>query len=448
MRFPALPTRRCVAPMRSTTHQLRALYPLVAEAPITAGGVLLGEDQFGAAWHYDAFAYYGAQLVQDPNVFVAGAIGAGKSTLVTIHAWRQLAFGRWVWIVDSKPQILADGTKRSQYHQLAEAFNRAQEAYAAAVGDTVENLGLAFCEPIMLTPGGWLTVNPLDAPEGRDQMLEDVLAISLRRGLRSKEQTAVRVALGSAERAAAPDAPTLSGVAVALLAPAPSAGEAVYLSDDELRAVGQEAGHALLGLAEGPLRGMFDGQTSPALRDAAAAPVRILDLSALHNRQAEGLVMMLADRWFQADIDGGHGQGIYVLEEAWKPLASLAVAVDHQARYKFARGSGVSYWAVIHRLSDLHATGPEGSRTRELVQGLLADSATRIVFRQRSDQLPATREMLGLTDRAMQHVGRLRRGQAFWAVGDRWSIVTHKVASTELDLVNTDHAMRGEEGDK
>ena len=445
MRFPPLPTRRCVAPMRSTTHQLRALYPLVAEAPITAGGVLLGMDDDGAAWHFDPFRYYNAQMVQDPNVALIGSIGSGKSTLVSLHGWRQLAFGRFWWVVDSKPQKLADGTKRSQYHQLAWAYNWAQETYAESVGDSMENLGLAYCEPIMVQPNGWLTVNPLDAVEGPDQMLEDVLAISLRRGLRPKEQTAVRVALASAEREEAPDPPTLSGVAVALLDPEQDAGEEDYLDDDELRTVGQEAGHALLGLAKGPLRGMFDGQTTPALRDAASCPVRILDLSALHNRQAEGLVMMLADRWFQADIDKSRGQGIYVLEEAWKPLASLAVATDHQARYKFARGSGVSYWAVIHRLSDLNSTGPEGSRTRGLVQGLLADSATRIVFRQRSDQLALTKDMLGLTERAIEHIKRLRRGQAFWAVGDRWSIVTHRVASTELDLVNTDHAMRGEE---
>src|SRR5439155_2463423 len=101
MRFPPLPTRRCVAPMRSTTYQLRALYPLVAESPIAAGGVLLGTDEFGAAWHFDAFRYYRADVVQDPNVFVAGSIGAGKSGLVIEHGWRQLAFGRWWWVVDS-----------------------------------------------------------------------------------------------------------------------------------------------------------------------------------------------------------------------------------------------------------------------------------------------------------------------------------------------------------
>lgn len=445
MRFPPLPTRRCVAPMRSTTYQLRALFPLVAESPITAGGMLLGTDEFGAAWHFDAFRYYEADIVQDPNVAIIGSIGAGKSGLVIEHGWRQLAFGRWWWVVDSKPQKLPDGTQRSQYHKVSWAYNEATEAYAALVGDTPENLGLAYCEPIMLTPGGYLTVNPLDAVGGRDQMLEDVLAISLRRGLRPKEQTAVRVALASAERTESPDPPTLAAVAVALLDPEPSAGEEDYLDDDELRAIGQEAGHALLGLAKGPLRGMFDGQTSLALRTAAACPLRILDLSALHNRQAEGLVMMLADRWFQADIDSRLGQGIYTLEEAWKPLASLAAAVDHQARYKFARGAGVSYEAVFHRMSDLNAAGPEGSRTRELVQGLLADSATRIVFRQRSDQLPRLKEMLGLTEQAVGRIKRLHRGQAFWAPGDRWTIVTHRLASTEIELVNTDHAMRGEE---
>lgn len=443
--FAGLPARSVVPVMRSTTTQLRALYPVPVEPPSRAGGVPLGETSYGGGYEFDAFRAYRAQEVQDPNVFVAGAIGAGKSTLVTIHSWRQLAFGRWVWIVDSKPQILADGSRRSQYHQLAEGFNVAQELYAERIGDAMENLGLAYCEPVLLAPGGRLCVNPLEAPKERDQMIEDVLAITLRRALYPKEQTAVRVALASAEGVSAPEPPTLAAVAVALLAPEAGAGEPVFLDDDELRDVGQDAGHALLGLVEGPLRGMFDGQTSAELREGSYAPLRILDLSALHSKQALGLVMMLADRWFQADIASHHGQGIYVLEEAWKPLASLAVAADHQARYKFARGSGVSYWAVIHRFSDLLAAGAEGSRVRALVQGLLADSSTRVVFRQRSDQLAATQDLLGLTARAMAHVARLRRGEAFWAVGDRWVRVMHRVASTEADLVNTDHAMKGEE---
>lgn len=442
----ALRETPAVPAMRSTTGQLRSLYPFVAQSSVPGGGVLIGTDAYGAPFFYDGFRAYNSGVVQDANVCVLGSLGTGKSSLVTTYIWRQLSFGRWAHIIDVKPQRLADGTVRSQYTQLADAWNRAVEAYCARVGDTSENLGLVYVEPVVLVPGGHLRVNPLDAAQGRGQVLEDVVAAEMRRALRPQELTALGIALTAAESRAGTEPPTLVDIHQALLSPELGIAEGPphYLSDDELRDVGMEPGHALLHLTSGPLRGMFDGQTTPSLRPRIRPPLRILDLSALHGNQGLGVLMMLADTWFQSDIGT---QGIYVLEEAWRVLASLSVAESHQARYKLSRAAGVSYWAITHRFSDLRAVGDEGSRGRALVEGLLADSATRIVYRQPSDQLEETQRLLGLTNRARDHIGRLVRGQGFWAVGNRWFIVNHHLGETEKAMVNTDHAME-EKGER
>ena len=51
----------------------------------------------------------------------------------------------------------------------------------------------------------------------------------------------------------------------------------------------------------------------------------------------------------------------------------------------------------MHRLSDLQAGGAAGSHERALVEGLLADAETRVIYRQATDQLHWTCDTLRLT---------------------------------------------------
>ena len=65
-------------------------------------GSSLGEAQYGSAFALDPFDAYAAGLVSNPNMIVAGSIGAGKSTVVKMQLERALQRGRRAVIIDPK----------------------------------------------------------------------------------------------------------------------------------------------------------------------------------------------------------------------------------------------------------------------------------------------------------------------------------------------------------
>jgi len=102
----------------------------------------------------------------------------------------------------------------------------------------------------------------------------------------------------------------------------------------------------------------------------------------------------------------------------------------------------VSNLLVIHRLSDLQATGDEGSRVVRLAQGLLADSGTRVIYHQRPDEVAWTRELIGLTETEARLLPELRVGEALWKVGGRSFLVHHRLSEYERAIGDTDARMR------
>lgn len=440
-----LPRRVRVAATRSTTWHLKATWPLHAEATWPAQGVPIGEDFYQEAFSFDPFLYYLAGLLRDPNVFLLGDIGYGKSSLVKTYLWRQLPYGYWARVIDSKPEKLPNGSVGSHYALLVDAWNAAQQDWAARYGeDALEEIGLGAGRLIRLYPGGFLRLNPLDDKEGRVEILEDLAAATMQRAPSSVQKSVLAIALANAEERAASrgENPTLGDVHRALLHPAPGAGdrEPWFLDDEQVRHEGQEPGHALLTLCRGTLEGMLDGKTSASLRSTTRPQIDVLDLSELRSTAALGIVMMLADRWFRHDPKAG--RGTHVLEEAWRVLDALNVARDHQTRYKFARGIGTSHWAVMHHLGTIKGLGDEGSVVRGLVEELITDSATKIVYHQPSDQAKVTREWLGLTYREQVRITELHPGEALWLPGGRRKLVRAKVGADEEYFTNTDLAMK------
>ena len=70
--------------------------------------------------------------------------------------------------------------------------------------------------------------------------------------------------------------------------------------------------------------------------------------------------------------------------------------------------------------------------------GLLADTQTRILFRQSSDQVPEAVSLLGLTGVEARILPELARGRALWRVGDHTAIVQHRIGSKEWAICDTD----------
>ena len=87
---------------RATTANAQAIYPFVAESGLGGRGALIGIDLHGAAFSYDPFVLYEQRVISNPNMFVAGEVGSGKSSLVKTYLFRQAVFGRIPWVADPK----------------------------------------------------------------------------------------------------------------------------------------------------------------------------------------------------------------------------------------------------------------------------------------------------------------------------------------------------------
>jgi len=437
-----------------TTRNFGAAYPMVAEPGLGHRGVLIGDDLLGGSFVFDPFELYAQGVLSNPNMIVFGQIGRGKSAFVKTYLWRQAVFGRRAWVVDPKGEY---------------------GALAAAWGAT----------PVALRPGGTVRLNPLErgsdsdaswtgGPDHRSDdaaevwqadhrqvdLLASLAATSLGRPLQPRERVAIDLALGTVGRG--PVAPTLPVVVDALLDPRAEAAAAVRTDRTTLLEDGRDVALELRRLVHGDLRGMFDGPTTPGLD--LDGPLVVLDLSALYNSAALGILMVCATAWLQAALarqvrgsgsalgsegepeprpgpSSGSSPVLVVVDEAWAVLADLNIARWLQASWKLSRAYGVANVAVLHRLSDPQSVGSAGSEQVGLASGLLSDSETRVVYAQPAGEVAAASELLSLSPTEADLLPRLRRGVALWKVGNRAFLVQHRLSPMERALVDTDAAM-------
>jgi hypothetical protein len=415
-----------------TTRNLGAAYPLVAEAGLGHRGVLIGRDLLGGSFVYDPFELYGQGIVSNPNMVVFGQIGRGKSSFVKTYLWRQAVFGRRAWVVDPK----------GEYGALAAAWG---------------------VRPIALRPGGAIRLNPLDPGPGSErpgdpgmpgptdaadarqvELLASLASACLGRMLAPRERVAVDLALATVGGRC--PVPTLPAVVDAMLDPTDAMAARIRTDRATLLEDGRDVALELRRLVHGDLRGMFDGPTTPGLD--LSGPLVVLDLSALYNSPALGVLMACATAWLQATLARESAAGVaagshtlVVVDEAWAVLANLGVARWLQASWKLSRAYGVANVAVLHRLSDLQAVGAAGSEQVGLARGLLSDSETRVVYAQPPGEVAGAADLLSLSPTESDLLPQLRRGVALWKVGRRSFLVQHLVGGMERELVDTDAAM-------
>lgn len=405
---------------RVSTAHLQAAYPFIAESGLGGRGVFIGQDLFGGgSFCYDPFELYSQGILTDPNMIVLGHIGRGKSSLVKTYIIRQQVFGRKAAVMDPK----------GEYGDLA-----------AALGVT----------PLRLTPGGAIRLNPLDpGPAGgeldteetitrQETLLTSISEAALKRRLSPSEQTACRLALDFCRSKS--NQPTIPQVAAAMLNPNYQSATRAHTTPDRLAEDGRELALELLRLCEGDLRGMFDGQTSVDID--WDGPLVIIDLSALHQSDALPILMTCAASWLQAAFARpGAGKRIIVIDEAWSILKTIGIARWLQANFKLSRAYGIQNMIIMHRVSDLKATGDLGTETRTIAEGLLSDAGTRVVYAQSPDEIVTAKALLDLTGTEANLLPSLGRGEAVWKVGSRSFVVRHLLGRAELSLVNTDARM-------
>ncbi len=409
---------------RATTAHLCSAFPFVAEGGLGAAGVYLGTNVLtgGAGFAYDPFEAYAAGLVTNPNLLFAGEPGTGKSATAKCFIARACGvFGRWVAIADPK----------GEYLPLA------------------EHLGL---DVIRLHPGGTARINPLDpGPAGgelgpeetarrQSQMAAALLGSVLRRDLSPVEDAVVGWSCLHLARTHVGQ-PTLHDLAALLADPTEEMAERARVTPRELARQVEAATYGLGKLLDRSLRGMFDGPTNVDLD--WSGPGIVLDLSAVHqDPDALTLVMLCVTAWLQSVLARPDGPPrLQVLDEAWSLLGSERTSRYLQSCWKLGRSYGVANIAIVHRLSDLRAQADDGTATAKVGAGLLADTQTRVLFRQSSDQVPDARALLGLTSTEATVLGRLCRGRAIWKVGGRTAVVQHVIGRDEVSFCDSDSRM-------
>jgi len=412
---------------RATTAQLCAVYPFHAEAGLGPRGVYLGTDVYagGSAFCFDPFELYRAGVLTSPNMLIVGEVGAGKSSAVKTFLYRSVGQLRtpggrrwWAAIVDPK----------GEYEPLADA------------------LGL---DRVALHPGGTQRLNPLDPGPGtpdadelatrRTAMVTALTSAVLHRDLQPLEDAALGWTADHLSRHH--PTPTLHDLAALLADPPPEIVAGAQIPQGELIRAAAPVRWALGKLLDRELRGLFDGPSTVTVDWHGRGLV--LDLSAIHHDpDALTLVMIAATAWLQAlmaapDTDDTP-QRVQVLEECWALLGAERTAKYLQSCWKLSRTYGVANIAVAHRISDLRAQADDGTATAKVATGLLADTQTRVLFRQSSDQVPDARTMLELTDIEAHQLPRLPKGHALWRVGDHAALVEHVIGAHETWICDTD----------
>ena len=415
---------------RGTTAHVSSIYPFSVQASFGHEGTYVGLDLLagGAEFCWDPFAAYANGLVTNPNGWVLGEPGNGKSALVKCLLWRQAAVyghgpnGRWIAIADPK----------GEYAPLA------------------EHLGLTT---VRLSPGGTTRINPLapgpaaaHEPEDkqvlrRAEMCAALVATVLERPLSQLEDAVIFAAIEHLTRSPL-DEPTLVDVAHLIAEPTDEMAARLRRSAADVSADVTPVAYALDKLLSRSLRGMFDGPSTVPLR--WDGPGLVLDLSAVPlDSEALPLVMVAAAGWLQQLMACPGPQRVQVLDEAWALLGNRHTAGYLQTCFKLGRTYGVANLCITHRASDLVAQADDGTATSKIAAGLLADSATKIILRQAPDQLDAAVNHFGLTAPEASIIGQLTRGRALWKLGGRTAVVQHVLGPSEFEITDTDARMHG-----
>jgi type IV secretory pathway VirB4 component len=400
---------------RNTTRHAQAIYPFIAPGGFGGRGVFIGRDAAGGAFCFDPWALYGDGLLDDPNVIVLGKLGQGKSALVKTLLWRMLVFGRRAFVLDVK----------REYGPLCDAVG---------------------VRPISLVPGGGVRLNPLASrPEEHAQLelLRAVTTTAIGGPVTQAESAGLREALRVLRETNARE-PTLPEIARLLFQPTGEMANRLRTTHPQLAADVRRAALALQDLCEGPLRGMFDGPTTPGLD--LDSRLLVIDLQAVRDSSAVGILMACASAWMSALLARmserpGRERLINVADESWKIVQHTGLGEWFQSNFKLARQFGVMNLVVLHKLADLQAVGDAGSRAARIAEGLVADASTRIIYHQDESQIRLTQSLLGLSDTEGELISMLSAGQALWRVGGRSFVVQHYRSRLETRLTNTDTGM-------
>ena len=438
---------------RLTSDQAAVLWPFISGPGLPPTGALMGIDQLSGGCFYadpGGWVLDDRIAVTNPNVFVFGKPGRGKSATIKALATRLMPFGY---------RVLIAGDPKDEYEPLCRALG--VPPITIGHGLTTRINPLAF-GPL---GHGWADLSAAEAK--RRAAIVFARWLTLIRGLVGSQRIGqARVPFGPVEEAVVKTAlahltghrdgntelteTTIPQLWRLLDEPTDDlVGECRYATVrqflDETRLLRDALGQ----LVSGALAGLFDGPTTIDID--WQAPIQSLSLSRLEalGDEAVGIALTCLNSWSRGmrELAGPGDRRIVIRDESWKQLRLGPEAVkSFDADLRLSRRDGDVQIAVAHKPSDLLTAGDAGSQAVAIAKDLLHLADTHILHGQDPAIADDLHRLVGLspieqdlvTGWAMQGTGR-----SLWCVGDQRYKVQTVLHPIEKQLFYTNDALAG-----
>lgn len=446
-----MPASAPVVRYQMTSDQAPVFWPFIHAPGLPPAGAAIGIDQqSGGVFHCDPLGWvlHESIPVTNPNTFIFGKPGGGKSGTAKAFINRMLDFGY---------RALIAGDPKDEYEPLCRAHG--VEPFAIGPGLSSRINPLAF-GPLGL---GWANL-PTDVQRkrasivfGRWQTLVRGLVGSMRAGDRNLpygpiEAEVVKVAL---EQLTGYDRgnTTLTETTIPALhrlldqAPPDLIARCHYSDERHFYDHTRLLRDALGQLVSGPLAGLFDDHTS--IDVDWSAPITSLSLSRLTQLgdEAVGIALLCLNSWARGMREGAArtDRRIILRDECWKQFRLGIEAVkSFDADLRLSRGvageGGDIQVAIAHKPSDLLTAGDQGTQAHAIAKDLLALADIKVLHGQDAHVARELDTLLELGETGRDIVtrwARQGRGRALWVVADSAFKVQTVLHPAELELFNT-----------
>ncbi|MGK2876351.1 MAG: ATP-binding protein [Nocardioides sp.] len=441
------PTLAPLAGYQMTSEQAPVLWPLIAGNGLPPTGAPMGFNVLsGGSFHCDPMGWVNDDTiaVTNPNVFIFGKPGRGKSALVKAFMLRMIRFGY---------RSLVLGDVKDEYEDISRA------------------LGV---EPYRIGPGLSGRINPLDLGPLAQDWDQQTRAETIRRSaiIFNRWLALIRGLVGSQR---VPFTPTEARVVTHVLrdltgfsqgqtrltpVTIPMIWHAVDNPTTELVDVCRYEDQqdffdhtrplrdALGSLCEGELEGLFDAPSTfaPNWR----APIQTLSLANLHaagNEAAVGIALMCLNSWGQGirETSEPGDRRIVLRDEAWMQTRLGVEAVKTlDSNLRLSRNDGDIQLVTYHKPSDPLSAGDTGSQAAQIAKDLLHLADIRILMGQDHEVGAELGHLLGLTAMQQDLVtgwAMQDKGRALWMVGDQRYKIQTILTPIERQLTFTNEAV-------
>jgi len=441
------PTLPPLAGYQVTSEQTPVMWPMIAGDGLLPTGAPMGFNVLsGGSFYCDPMGWVNDDTigVSNPNVFIFGKPGRGKSALVKAFMLRMIRFGY---------RSLVLGDVKDEYEDISRA------------------LGVT---PYRIGPGLPGRINPLDfGPLALDWGKQDRIECA-RRGaiLFNRWHALIRGLIGSQSVPFTPTesrvvnrvlrdqtgwsrgqtrlaAITIPMVWAALDTPTDAlVRECRYESRQDFFDGTRALRDALGSLCEGELEGLFDSAST--VQPNWRAPIQTLSLNSLHaggNEAAVGIALMCLNSWGQGmrEMAEPGDRRIVLRDEAWMQTRLGVEAVKTlDSNLRLSRNDGDIQLVTYHKPSDPLSAGDQGSQAAQIAKDLLHLADVRILLGQDDEVAAELGHLLGLSRMQQELVtgwAMQDKGRALWMVGDQRYKVQTVLTPLERHLTYTNEAV-------